>query len=441
MAVEVVMPKMGMAMKEGTVSLWNKQVGDVVTKGEVIASISSEKIEADLEAPADGVLLKIAVAEWQGVPPGTVIGYIGHPNEQVAKEVTAAAAVEAAAPAKQQGEGTASAVAIAPAAIATPAANAAKAGDVKISPVARKLAEAAGISFESLVGTGPQGRITKEDVEKAIAERTAAEQVPAAASQPVTAVAGCPSVTPAADRQPMAAEEDVDVIPVTGMRKVIATRMLDSLRESAQLTLTIRVDVTDLTALQKQMNEVTQKEHGLKLTMTDWIAKATVLALQKHRQVNSAYIGDRIHRYGHVHLGIAVALEKGLVVPVVRHAESRSLLDLSRQIKALAAQAREGTLPMEEMQGSTFSITNLGAYGIEFFTPVLNPPEAGILGVGAVQDTPVFVGEEVQRRSMLPLSLTFDHRVLDGAPAAEFLHTLKQYLEEPYRMLLYHQQA
>ncbi|BAH46133.1 dihydrolipoyllysine-residue acetyltransferase component of acetoin cleaving system [Brevibacillus brevis NBRC 100599] len=414
MAVEVLMPKMGMAMKEGTVSRWNKQAGDLVSKGEVIASISSEKIEADLEAPANGVLLKITVSEWEGVPPGTVIGYIGHPNEQIAEETAATATFQTAALEKNLEEPVAMTES------ATIAASPTSAKEVKISPVARKLAEAAGLPVESLIGTGPVGRITKEDVEKAIAEREAKQAVAAED-----------------DRLPaVAVEETTEQLPVTGMRKVIASRMMASLQESAQLTITTRADVTDLIALQKKMNEVTQKEHEIKLTVTDLIARATVLALQRHKQVNSAYIDDRIHRYGHVHLGIAVALEQGLVVPVVRYAESTSVLDLSRRIKALAAQAREGTLGMEEMQGSTFSITNLGAYGIDFFTPVLNSPEAGILGVGAVQETPVFIGEEVQRRSILPLSLTFDHRVLDGAPAAEFLHTLRKYLEEPYRMLL-----
>ncbi|MCE0448577.1 dihydrolipoamide acetyltransferase family protein [Brevibacillus sp. AF8] len=414
MAVEVLMPKMGMAMKEGTVSHWNKQVGDLVTKGEVIASISSEKIEADLEAPANGVLLKIAVSEWEGVPPGTVIGYIGHPSEQISEETAATATFETAAPEKKPAEPEVAAKST------TIAASPAAAKEVKISPVARKLAEAAGLPLESLIGTGPVGRVTKEDVEKAIADREAKQAVAAEDDRPPAVVV----------------EETTEQLPVTGMRKVIASRMMASLRESAQLTITTRADVTDLIGLQKKMNEVTQKEHDIKLTLTDLIARATVLALLKHKQVNSAYIDDRIHRYGHVHLGIAVALEQGLVVPVVRYAESTSVLDLSRRIKALAAQAREGTLGMEEMQGSTFSITNLGAYEIEFFTPVLNPPEAGILGVGAVQETPVFIDEEVQRRSILPLSLTFDHRVLDGAPAAEFLYTLRKYLEEPYRMLL-----
>lgn len=411
-------------MKEGTVSSWHKKEGDAVTKGETIASVNSEKIEMDLEAPADGVLLKIAVPEWQGVPPGTVIGYIGQPSE-LAELETASAAAEAPAKPAEPSE--------APAAAAVSAPAGARSGELKISPVARKIAEAAGLALDALVGTGPQGRITKEDVEKAIAERdartTAPEPAPAPTPAPGPASASAPAAAPAS-------AESVERVPVTGIRRTIASRMTASLRDSAQLTLTMRADITPLIALQKQMNEVTQREHDIKLTVTDLIAKATVLALQQHKELNSAYQGDQIHQYGHVHLGIAVALDRGLVVPVIRHAETRTLLDLSRQIKSLAARAREGKLEADEMHGSTFSITNLGAYGVDFFTPVLNPPESGILGVGAVQDTPVFVGDEVKKRSMLPLSLTFDHRVLDGAPAAEFLRTLKRYLEEPHRMFL-----
>jgi len=432
MAVEVVMPKMGMAMKEGTVSSWHKKEGDAVAKGETIASVNSEKIEMDLEAPADGVLLKIAVPEWQGVPPGTVIGYIGQPNEMAALETASAAAEAPAKPAEAAPEGAAeTGAAAAQAAVPASAAAGARSGELKISPVARKIAEAAGLALDSLVGTGPQGRITKEDVERRIAEREARSSAPTPPAEPVVASRPNPAPVPAD-----AAAESAERVPVTGIRRTIASRMTASLRDSAQLTLTMRADITALIALQKQMNEVTQREHDIKLTVTDLIAKATVLALQQHKEMNSAYLGDEIHRYGHVHLGIAVALDRGLVVPVIRHAETRTLLDLSRQIKSLAARAREGKLEADEMQGSTFSITNLGAYGVDFFTPVLNPPESGILGVGAVQDTPVFVGDEVKKRSLLPLSLTFDHRVLDGAPAAEFLRTLKRYLEEPHRMFL-----
>lgn len=410
MAVDIVMPKLGMAMKEGTVSIWHKQAGDTIAKGEIIADISSEKIEMELECPADGVLLEIVVPEGQGVPPGAVIGYIGHPDEKVNRPAAATAQ-----PAAQNQDSPAASVETAASA---EAAGSQKKGEIRISPIARKMAEAAGLDIASISGTGPQGRITKEDIEREISNKS--------------------SATPARQSEPDISEDEEQTVqsPVTGIRKVIATRMLDSLRHSAQLTLNLKADVTELLALQKQISEFIRQQYEVKLTITDFIARAAVLSLLQHKQMNSAYIDDRILTYSYVHLGIAVALDKGLVVPVIRHAEKRSLPDLSRLIKSLAQQSRDGQLGSEHMQGSTFTITNLGAYGIEHFTPVLNPPEAGILGIGAVQDTPVYLGEALQRRSLLPLSLTFDHRVLDGAPAAEFLRTLKSFLENPLRLVL-----
>ncbi|NEN81944.1 dihydrolipoamide acetyltransferase family protein [Paenibacillus elgii] len=424
MAVEVVMPKLGMAMKEGSVSLWHKKEGDPVTKGDIIANIGSEKIETDLEAPADGVLLKIAVPEGEGVAPGTVIGYIGQPGEQVSGAAAGTAAGEAApsvvvpdaSPAGGQ-----------PASAEAPA----HGRDIKVSPVARKMAEAAGLDIANLTGTGPQGRITKEDVEHAIANATSASSASASTGEAAASSAGTNATA-----APSGFTEHTEQIPVTGIRKVIAVRMHDSLQQSAQLTLTLRADVTDLLALQRQMSETAQRQHEVKLTVTNFIARAVVLSLKRHKQMNSAYIDDRIHVFDHVHLGIAVALDKGLVVPVIRHADQYSVLDLSRQIKALAQQARNGQLGSDALQGSTFTITNLGAYGIDYFTPILNTPEAGILGVGSVAEMPVYKGDDLQRRSLLPLSLTFDHRVLDGAPAAEFLRAVKDALEDPYRLVL-----
>ncbi|WP_010495946.1 dihydrolipoamide acetyltransferase family protein [Paenibacillus elgii] len=431
MAVEVVMPKLGMAMKEGSVSLWHKKEGDPVTKGDIIANIGSEKIETDLEAPADGVLLKIAVPEGEGVPPGTVIGYIGQPGEQVGGAAVRSAA-ESAAEDSSGGAVSDSAPAGGPVLAEAPA----HGRDIKISPVARKMADAAGLDIAKLTGTGPQGRITKEDVERAIANPAAVSSAPASAGEAAASSAGANAAPSAATAVPSGFTEHAEQIPVAGIRKVIAARMHESLHQSAQLTLTLRADVTDLLALQRQMSETAQRQHEVKLTVTDFIARAVVLSLKRHKQMNSAYIDDRIHVFDHVHLGIAVALDKGLVVPVIRHADQYSVLDLSRQIKALALQARNGQLGSDALQGSTFTITNLGAYGIDFFTPILNTPEAGILGVGGVAEMPVYKGDDLQRRSLLPLSLTFDHRVLDGAPAAEFLRAVKDALEDPYRLVL-----
>ncbi|MEK4027875.1 dihydrolipoamide acetyltransferase family protein [Pseudobacillus sp. FSL P4-0506] len=406
MAVEVIMPKLGMAMKEGTVSIWNKQVGDVVEKGELIASINSEKIEMELEAPAAGSMLEITVQEGQGVPPGTVIGYIGQPNEKVPEAKVSAEEEKAEkeiAATVAESEKTASLSKVN------------TKNRVKISPVARKMAEKAGIDYKLLEGSGPGGRIIKEDIEKAISY----VGVPQAIEQKESKVAN-----------------EAHKTPVMGMRKVIAKRMHDSLKDSAQLTMTTKVDVTDAVKLRTQLAETVQSHFDTKLSMNDLVARAVVLALQKHPQMNSAYIDDHIHVFESIHLGIAVALEKGLVVPVVQEAQNDSLIQLAKKIKQAAQRARQGGLSQDEMIGSTFTISNLGTYGVEYFTPILNPPEAGILGVGAVEDAAVFRGEKVERRSLLPLSLTFDHRVLDGAPAAAFLQTIKQLLEDPFIMLL-----
>ncbi|MEY9867367.1 pyruvate dehydrogenase E2 component (dihydrolipoamide acetyltransferase) [Peribacillus sp. B2I2] len=406
MAVEVVMPKLGMAMKEGTVSLWSKEVGDPVEKGEAIASINSEKIEMDIESPADGTILNIAVQEGQGVPPGTVICHIGNPNEKIISNepVTEETEPEIHEQVTPNTKGSP----ILPM------------GDrLMITPVARKMAQAANLDIEKVQGTGPGGRITKEDVQKIIEKRDA------------KSVNSEERIT-----DPQHPLDSPQRVPVTGMRNIIAKRMMESLQSSAQLTLTMKVDVTDLVILQKQAAGVLQKHESTKLTITDFVAKAVVLSLKEHPKMNSAYIEDNIHLYEHVHLGLAVALEKGLVVPVIRNAESCTLRQLSKKGKELARQARDGQLPSEDMQGSTFTISNLGAYGVEHFTPILNTPETGILGIGSAYDTPLYMGDELERRTILPLSLTFDHRVLDGAPASAFLQTLKRYLEEPITVIL-----
>lgn len=376
MAVEVVMPKLGMSMKEGTVSVWNKEVGETVNKGERIASINSEKIEMEIESPAEGTILDIKVPEGEGVPPGTVICYIGEGNEQVEEKK------EKDLSPKQKKERK------------------------KISPVARKIAQSANLDIHTLVGTGPDGRITKADVLRALPDEKEKEK-----------------------------QQNVHQ-PVSMMRKTIASRMMESLQTSAQLTITMKADVTKLTALQSELNETAAARHYMKLTMTDFVAKAVVLSLLEHPAMNSQYQNDRVETFEYVHLGIAAALDHGLAVPVIRHAEKLSLIELAKSIKSYGKKAREGRLLHDEIEGSTFTITNLGAYGVEHFTPILNPPEAGILGVGKADHMPVYHGNELCKGTILPLSLTFDHRVLDGAPASQFLSTVKSYLENPVSILL-----
>ncbi|WP_377803034.1 dihydrolipoamide acetyltransferase family protein [Bacillus amyloliquefaciens] len=397
MAVKVVMPKLGMAMKKGEVSVWNKKVGDPVEKGESIASINSEKIEMEIEAPESGTLLHIKVKEGEGVPPGTPICYIGENGEEVREK-------EAPAPenaGKPQAE---------PEHIPAPKAGQKRKHRVKISPVARKMAEKAGLKVDTLNGTGPGGRIVKADVIKAM--KTEAEpQSSVQTAQP-------------------------EGKPASAMRKVIADRMHKSLQNSAQLTLTMKADITELVKWQQQLADSAKKRSGVKLTVTHFVSRAAVLALKQHPELNSSYQEERIITYPYVHLGMAVSLENGLVVPVIRDAEKLSFLELADHISTSARRVREGNASGDDLHGSTFSITNLGGYGIEHFTPILNPPEAGILGVGASYETPAFKGDELVKSTMLPLSLTFDHRVCDGAPAADFLKTVKALLEEPAGLIL-----
>ncbi|HHP1037482.1 dihydrolipoamide acetyltransferase family protein [Bacillus thuringiensis] len=396
MAVEVVMPKLGMAMKEGIITNWNIKAGDNVAKGELIASINSEKIETEIEAPADGTVLDIAVSEDEGVPPGTVICYIGKPNEKVEMQESTHVVEEKTFNIEVQNQ--------------EPNGKEVAKQRIKISPVAKKISKSENLDIKVLVGTGPGGRITKADVLKALEVR---------------------GIVPEISEQ-----EESNVIPVTGMRKAIANRMHASLQNSAQLTLTMKVDVTDLVALHKEIAKVVQKRYDNKLTITDFVSRAAVLALGEHKEMNSAYIDDAIHQFEHVHLGMAVALEKGLIVPAIRFANNLSLVELSKEIKNVAQKARAGSLSSDDMHGTTFTISNLGSFGIEYFTPVLNTPETGILGIGAIEHVPVYKGKKLKKGSMLPLSLTFDHRVLDGAPAAAFLRTIKHYLEEPITILL-----
>ncbi|WP_438421439.1 dihydrolipoamide acetyltransferase family protein [Bacillus siamensis] len=397
MAVKVVMPKLGMAMKKGEVSVWNKKVGDPVEKGESIASINSEKIEMDIEAPESGTLLHIKVKEGEGVPPGTAICYIGENGEEVREKETPAPENEE----KPQAE---------PENIPVPKAGQKRKHRVKISPVARKMAEKAGLKVDTLNGTGPGGRIVKADVIKAM--KTEAEpQSSVQTAQP-------------------------EGKPASAMRKVIADRMHKSLQNSAQLTLTMKADITELLKWQRQLADSAKKRSGVKLTVTHFVSRAAVLALKQHPELNSSYQEERVITYPYIHLGMAVSLDNGLVVPVIRDAEKLSFLELADHISTSARRAREGNASGDDLRGSTFSITNLGGYGVEHFTPILNPPEAGILGVGASYETPAFKGDELVKSTILPLSLTFDHRVCDGAPAADFLKTVKTLLEEPAGLIL-----
>ncbi|WP_353947904.1 dihydrolipoamide acetyltransferase family protein [Sporolactobacillus sp. Y61] len=417
MATEIIMPKMGMGMDEGTVVEWLKHKGDPVKKGESVVSISSDKIEKDIEAPADGFLIDIEAGEDAVVPIGQPLGYIGQNGETVATQEQSAV-VEKTEPASPVSEVSPK---VSPAMASEKPVAVPEQPRLRVSPAARKLAKTENIDLNTVTGTGPMGRITKADVAGAIKNKV-----------------NKPASTPSASEVKPAAKPEAagNSRKVTGMRKVIAQRMYDSLQKTAQLTLQSTADVTDLIAFQKEAREAYQINDEVRLTITDFIAKAAIQALLDYKKMNSLYEGNTITTYDSVNLGVAVALDEGLVVPVIKDADKKSISAISREIRRASKAARGGAMDRLQLSGSTFTVTSLGTYGIGFFTPVLNPPEIGILGVGTISDQPVYIGDALQRRSVLPLSLTFDHRAIDGAQAAEFLSAVKKNLEAPLKLVL-----
>lgn len=412
MATEIIMPKMGMGMEEGTVVEWLKHKGDPVKKGESVVSISSDKIEKDIEAPEDGVLIGIEAEADAVVPIGRPLGYIGREEEAfVQKDVIFNAPSVRIAETNGERDGD------------TAGTDGSEVQPrLRVSPAARKLAKTEKIDLNTVKGTGPLGRITKSDVAAAAAAARQNNRLPARTASPL--------------KEKQAVQGKGQVRKVAGMRKVIAQRMYDSLQQTAQLTLQATADVTDLLAFQKTARQAYPVDDEVRLTVTDFVAKAVINALLVHQEMNSTYADDTITTYDEVSLGVAVALKEGLVVPVIRDAEKKSLSTLSREIRQAARAAREGRLEALQLTGSTFSITSLGTYGIGFFTPVLNPPEIGILGVGTISEQPAYRGADIEKRNFLPLSLTFDHRAIDGAPAAEFLAAVKANLEAPLKLVL-----
>ena len=381
MPIEVVMPKFGLTMQEGTIQQWFKAEGDTIQQGEALFEVETEKVLYEVEAPADGVVAKLLYPVESSVPcarPVAVIALAGEDPAQVAARFAATpAAATAAAP-------------VSPAAPATGSPPPARrAGEVVATPAARKLAKDHGLDLASLIGTGPGGRITREDVE--------------------AAVAAPPAATPRGT-------------PLAGMRKTIAERMWKSLQATAQLTLHTEADVTALVTRYPQL----KRDHGA--TYTDLLVAAVAAALRAHPRVHVTVEGDAIVAHDDVNVGVAVALDEGLVVPVIKQADRKSLRDIAAEGRRLAAAARTGTLTIDDVSGGTFTITNLGMYGIDGFTPIINQPQVAILGVGRIVPKPAVDEGRVAIRSMMTLSLTFDHRIVDGAPAAAFLRDVVEYL-------------
>ncbi len=414
MAFEVLMPQLGLTMEEGTVSQWVKHEGDTVKTGDVLLEITTDKLTNEVTSEHDGVLLKIVAQEGEDVPVKGLLCYVGQPGEAVGG---APAASPAAAP-------TPAAAAV-PA--AAPMAAAASGTRVRISPLARKTAAKLGVDVTKLTGTGPSGRIRQQDV---LAAASAPQAAPAAA--PAAAAAPSPTAKPVSKTGLELMEGDT-VTKLAGMRKVVAQRMLQSHTEIPPVTQNTKVDVTELMKFRKML----MAETGNKYSVNDLILKATAKCLRQHPEVLVSLDGDQIIQRAHVNLGMAVALDAGLIVPVIRDADRLGLDALSAAAKDLASRAKNNKLTPDEYKGSTFSVSNLGMFGIETFTPIVNQPDAAILGVCAVQDELVMDDEgNISKHQVMRLSFTYDHRLIDGAVAAKFVMALRDLLEKPMSIIL-----
>ena len=411
MAFEVRMPQLGLTMEEGTVTRWVKQEGDAVKAGEVILEITTDKLTSEVESEHDGVLLKIVAQEGEDIPVKGLLAYIGEAGEQAGG---APAAAPAAAPVEEA----------APVPAAAPVAVPVSGGRVRISPLARKTAAKLGVDYSGIKGTGPMGRIVQKDI---LAAAETGKAAPAAAAAPA---APRPAAQTAGSLELMEGDE---VEKLSGMRKVVAERMTKSAQEIPVVTQNVKIDVTDLMAFRKKVNN----ELGVKYSLNDYILKATAKALRNNRHILVSIDGDKIIKRAHVNIGMAVALDDGLIVPVIKDADKMGLDEISGTAKDLAERARTNRLGMDEYKGSTFSISNLGMFGVETFDPIINQPDSGILGVCAVQDELVMDEEgNISKRQFMRISFTFDHRLIDGATAAKFELAVRELLENPMQILL-----
>lgn len=451
MAVEVIMPKMGYDMTEGTVLRWTKQPGDVVEKGDVLGEIETGKVNIEIEAFDEGELGAILVAEGATVPVGTPIAVIVAAGEAVPERYTAGAGAAgngtgAAAKGAAYTDAASGATAAAGAATSTnhvPASPAMDAvadetGRVRASPLARRLAAEHGLDLARVAGSGPGGRVLRDDVLAAVPDGIAKPDpatTAAPASAPVPAPARAPAVVPGLAWAPPAGGE-AERMPLSRMRTTIARRLAESWAQAPHIFVTVAIDMTAALALRQEVNE-TLADGGGKVSVNDLVVKAVARSLRLEPRMNTSWDeGSRV-QHPRVNVGVAVALDDGLITVTVPDADAKPLSWVAAEVAGLSERARSGKLAAEDVSTpSTFTVSNLGMYGVEEFTAILNPPEAGILAVGAAVPTPVVREGEVVVRSMMRVTLSADHRVVDGATAAQFLVHLRQTLEHPLLMLV-----
>jgi pyruvate dehydrogenase E2 component (dihydrolipoamide acetyltransferase) len=422
MALKFGMPSLGHTMEKGKVIEWLKQEGQTVSKGEPLLVVETDKVVTEVEAPADGIVLKILVQPDEERPIGATLALLAAPGEALSEadmhQLLAAETMPVAAPAVP------AASVISP----PPGAPMRDTGErVKISPIARKLAEELGIDTASLQGSGPGGRITKEDVLR-VAE--AAKAASPAAPAPVAA--GLPAASPPASTRLSVSR----TVALTGMRGRVAERMFQSWNTIPRVTEVMQVDMSATVAFREAMLGQWEQQYGVRISLNDMITKAVATALSRHPRLNATLVQQEVRLHDSVNIGVAVNLDEGLIVPVIFNADQKDLGQLARESRELAERARVGRLQLQDISDGTFTITNLGTTGIDLFTPIINPPQVAILGVGMVQRRPVVVGDALAIRPAVYLCLVFDHRALDGVPAANFLQEVQRLLSKPQEYAL-----
>ncbi len=395
---EIILPKMGDAMTEGKILKWRKKPGEAVVKGEAVAEIETDKVNIDIEAEEAGTLLEILVGEGQSAPVGSTIAVIGAPGQRVEKAPPPRPAPEAPPAEVPQ-----------PTPAAPPRAPTESAGRIAVSPLARRLASEHGIDLAQVRGTGPDGRIIKEDIEALVAAK------------------------PASPRGP-ALEVEYEDQPLSRTHQTIAKRMTESKQQAPHFYVTIEVLMDEAQRARQQLNDAVGESR--KVSLNDFIVKASAIALRKFPNLNSAFIDGKIRRYRRVNIAIAVARPEGLIAPVIRDCDLKSIFDLGAEAKSVAERARAGHLRPEEYEGATFTASNLGMFDVENFVAIINPPNSAILAVGSAQMQPIVRNNQVTVGSVLKLTLSADHRVTDGAEVAQFLGEVKRLLGNPLQLFL-----
>jgi pyruvate dehydrogenase E2 component (dihydrolipoamide acetyltransferase) len=424
----VLMPRLSDTMTEGVIASWQKKVGDPVKKGEVLAEIETDKATMELESYKNGTLLYIGAEEGETIAVNELLCVIGEKGKVDIDKIVAAAKGGKAQGTSDKAQGTSDQAAVGQEKPRTKQEEPAEEthmesgsnGRIKASPLAKKLAADKGIDLRTVHGTGDGGRITKEDIDnyKPQVEVQRTQQRPAEASKYV------PSAP--------VGEESFEEIPVSQMRKVIAKRLVESKFTAPHFYLTMAIDMDKAVDSRAKINETSP----VKISFNDIVLKACAVALRQHPAVNSSWLGEKIRRNHHIHIGVAVAVEDGLLVPVVRFADSKSLSQIAAEVKELAQKAKDKKLQPKDWEGNTFTISNLGMFGIEEFTAIINPPDACILAIGGIQQIPVVKDGQIKIGNVMKLTMSCDHRVVDGATGSAFLQTLKGLLEEPLRMLV-----